>query len=151
MRPRSTIQSAVPTASQSTSASQTAELRSLLISIRKKLHRERLLRLVAEGRGVGGAVEAVPRLGGGEVRVHVFDIFHALIGEPIFEGLQAGLGVDGHRILPRGAPAEDARKRSAGFGGEIERLSEHVIRNARRKIDERLARRSGGFAEKIFR
>src|SRR5271168_4447059 len=102
-------------------------------------------------RGGGrGAVKAVPRLCGTEVIVHVLDVLHARVVEPVFQGAKALFAVDGDGVLPSGAAAENAGEVDAGLGSELERLGEHVVGHAGGKIDERALGDGGGAAEVVF-
>src|SRR6266480_7255704 len=58
---------------------------------------------LGEGRSRSGAIEREPRLCRGQAAVHVFDVFHALIVEPVFERLHAMFAVDGDSVLPGSA------------------------------------------------
>ena len=64
--------------------------------------------LISKSGGGTGAVKTEPGLGGFQARIHIVDIFHALVIEPVFEGFHALLGIDGDAFFPGGAAAEDA-------------------------------------------
>src|SRR5690348_12307245 len=103
--------------------------------------------VLSQGGDGGNAVEAEPRLGGGQALVHVVDVGDALLAEPLLEGLQPLLGVDGNAVFPGGAAAEHAGEVGAGLGGELERFVEGVVADAGGKIDEGLLGHAGGATE----
>src|SRR4029077_16082516 len=63
--------------------------------------------LVRERGGGCGAVKAEPGLGGLQALIHVLDVLHALIIQPVFEGSGTLLGIHRNAFLPRCTAAED--------------------------------------------
>src|SRR5580704_10210280 len=106
--------------------------------------------VLREGRNRGYAVEGEPRLRCGQPAVDVVDVFHALVVQPVFQGLYALLAVDGHGILPGSAAAEDARKIHTRFGSEVQSFRERIVAHAGGKIDEGFLRGGRSLAEKVL-
>src|SRR5579864_5148139 len=56
----------------------------------------------------GGTVNRVPRFRGAQPLVHILNVLHALIRQPVLKSVQALLRVHRNSVLPRRAAAEDA-------------------------------------------
>src|SRR5690348_11515357 len=99
----------------------------------------------------GYAIRRIPRLRGAQRFVHILNVFHALVRQPVLKSVQPLLRVHWNAVFPCCTSAEHARKIHSGLGGERQRFDERLVADPCRQIYEWLLGSSRGALEILNR